>query len=117
MGFQLLCENHGKMCSQIIGHTVLHFRWGLLLVSPKSISHGGHDPGSLTLVPGRVTIKTSDIKVAFLFGKSVALILHCAIQIKNSLFYCMYLYRIGTNIMKSKKKKNFSSDKNSVRIH
>ena len=45
------------------------FGQGLLPVTPRSISLGGHDLGSLTLVQGHH--KTLKIEVAFLLGKSV----------------------------------------------
>ncbi len=54
-GFQLCCENHGKMCTQIIEDTEITFWYfwrGLFLVTPRSISLGGHDLGALPLVEG-----------------------------------------------------------------
>ena len=73
MEFQQFRENHGKMCTQIIEYTektVYNFRQGLLPVTPRNISHGENDPGSLTLVEGHH--KNLEITVAFLFGKSVS---------------------------------------------
>ncbi len=56
IGFQLFCESLGKMCTQITEYpekTVWHFfRLGILPVTPRSISLGWHDLGSLTLIHG-----------------------------------------------------------------
>ncbi len=49
------------------------FRRGLLPVTPRSISLAAHDPGSLTLVQGHH--KNPEIKVVFLLGKSVCVLL------------------------------------------
>ena len=55
MEFQQFCENHGKMCTQIIEYTEELFdifQRGLLPVTPRRISLGEDDPGSLTLGQG-----------------------------------------------------------------